>query len=476
VEKLELKSDMRNGLQTVHIFMTDGQITAGERNGKTLLEKVTNINCTNIFIGFGNDHSDKLLRTLSSSPKGEYYFIESLENAGMVYGEVVYNGLYEYMENIKISINNGEIYDYKTNTWSGNLYLDSVASGQDRTWHVRNLYTNEDVVGVEISYNTDRDKHVEYCSALYPEDGQDIDVHIKKYQWRQRTQELMYEVSELINNKDTSSLSHTHPPRPPALFRSRNIEENYAIVDAAIEKRWDIVWKMLGTNPALMNRRPLNMMYCVIHIAALQGNEEAITCLFNRGAIASVLTEDGRTAMDVARENNRDAIVELLSKRMEEYPGVGNYNIISSRVLNQHMSSMKTYMIEEGLCEDLFMKNLCDDIYVAIRSLDSNLGMMYLGARATSQGTQRAYNLTDISNMETNDIFPIQPTLRHSMSQDPNSIYASPQATVMMRGLSATVTATSCDTQLEVWIPQTTLMMSDDEDEYGDGEYAQHTS
>ena len=40
------------------------------------------------------------------------------------------------------------------------------------------------------------------------------------------------------------------------------------------------------------------------------------------------------------------------------------------------------------------MKNLCDDIYVCIKGIDSPLGYMYVTARENSQGYQRAYNIT----------------------------------------------------------------------------------
>ena len=121
------------------------------------------------------------------------------------------------------------------------------------------------------------------------------------------------------------------------------------------------------------------------------------------------------------------------------------------------------------------MENLCDDIYVAIRSLTSKLGSMYLGARVLSQGAQRAYNLTDLGQMD-NDQYPEPPRLRHNMSQNPNSVYASPQTMDMMASLSASDpdpdTATypglaptpiplirqmSLLTQVDEWEPQYTL-------------------
>ena len=75
--------------------MTDGNIN-GEIDNEVLYSKVysTYKTSTNIFVGFGQTHDNVLLKNYLHS-KGEYYFIESLENAGMVYGEVLYNSIYE---------------------------------------------------------------------------------------------------------------------------------------------------------------------------------------------------------------------------------------------------------------------------------------------------------------------------------------------------------------------------------------------
>ena len=52
-------------------------------------------------------------------------------------GEILYGGLYEYIQNLRVEIENAEFYNYKTGSWSSQLMVESIASGQTRTWHIR---------------------------------------------------------------------------------------------------------------------------------------------------------------------------------------------------------------------------------------------------------------------------------------------------------------------------------------------------
>ena len=49
------------------------------------------------------------------------------------------------------------------------------------------------------------------------------------------------------------------------------------------------------------------------------------------------------------------------------------------------------YIEAHNLKTDAFLKTLCDDIYIAIKSFDTQHGLMYTAARQTSQGRQQTY-------------------------------------------------------------------------------------
>jgi len=59
-------------------------------------------------------------------------------------------------------------------------------------------------------------------------------------------------------------------------------------------------------------------------------------------------------------------------------------------------NEMKLYMHNNGLTDDLLMKNLCDDMVIVYRTLGTRVGFMYSNARQTSQGTERAFNVYSI--------------------------------------------------------------------------------
>jgi hypothetical protein len=64
-------------LQVNHIFMTDGDPTAGECNPSKLANMVNN-NFPNVFIGFGSTHNVLLLKKLSDYENCDYLFVDNM--------------------------------------------------------------------------------------------------------------------------------------------------------------------------------------------------------------------------------------------------------------------------------------------------------------------------------------------------------------------------------------------------------------
>jgi hypothetical protein len=82
-----------------------------------------------------------------------------------------------------------------------------------------------------------------------------------------------------------------------------------------------------------------------------------------------------------------------------------------------------------NLKKDAFLKTLCDDIYIAIKSFDTEHGLMYAAARQTSQGRQQTYSCKPSTQEELipdinidNDLPPLMPpTLTRGYSVGPRS-------------------------------------------------------
>jgi hypothetical protein len=83
------------------------------------------------------------------------------------------------------------------------------------------------------------------------------------------------------------------------------------------------------------------------------------------------------------------------------------------------------YIESHNLKSDTFLKTLCDDIYIAIKSFDTRHGLMYAAARQVSQGRQQTYSSRPATQEElipdVNDLPPMPPTLTRGYSVGPRS-------------------------------------------------------
>jgi len=201
-----------------HIFLTDGLPTEGETNiGRLIkkeLENTTPIDDDNshVFIGYGEDHNGNLLQSLSFNKKnGYYYFVDKIENSGFVFGEIIHGILYTALKNINISLENGEIYNYKTNVWSSKLYISSILSEAAKIYHVRSKIPNE-TQALLTAENAITNKEYKYTIHRLPElinqiTNQFSETDLTKYILRQKTQEYLYHArSVAISIENASSV------------------------------------------------------------------------------------------------------------------------------------------------------------------------------------------------------------------------------------------------------------------------------
>ena len=193
--------------QIHHVFMTDGQPTTGIDN-QNVLKQFVDIDIFNYFVGFGIDHNAELLCTLGNvSHLSNYYFIDTLENAGLVYGEILHNILYESLNNLKIIIQNGLIYNWETNTWNDELFLPSVSSESHKTFHIISQHANDCIIKISGNVNIQNNFvpfQLNLNKSLFIFDNPDI----IKYQFRQRTMELLYEVRHFKDDTETDISSN----------------------------------------------------------------------------------------------------------------------------------------------------------------------------------------------------------------------------------------------------------------------------
>jgi hypothetical protein len=220
-----------------HIFTTDGNSTSGTKNINTL-SSLLNQEIGNIFIGFGLDHSVLTLNGLANSyEKGDYFFIDDIENGGLVYGEIIHSLLYPCFEDIKIRINNGFIYDYKKNKWIEELYIHSLFSESNKTYHLSS--SNPSLMNVSIS-----GKNISGEPLCFKADNYEIN-NLTPYIFRQKIQELLFlcndsfmklEIEELLDNL------------------KKYISENDLNDDILLKSLHDDLWIVLNTEGTKLNK------------------------------------------------------------------------------------------------------------------------------------------------------------------------------------------------------------------------------
>ena len=185
-----------------HIFLTDGKITRGSRDVSELMSySPKGDKITNVFIGYGDYHDANVLCALSRGLHNEYRFVDKLENAGLIYGEIVYNTLYYIYKNVTlVATSQCEIYDYDTNTWSNILQVNRLVSEQERVFHIR-IPSYTDANQIEVSIETQ--DNTEIARFVKTEDTQDL----TKYVLRQKTLEFLFRASSISIEKNESSSS-----------------------------------------------------------------------------------------------------------------------------------------------------------------------------------------------------------------------------------------------------------------------------
>jgi len=359
-----------------HIFMTDGDATVGERNSEVLNTFVDN-SYTNVFVGFGIEHNNIILDEISSGPNSSYYFIDKLENSGLVYGEILHGVLYKILKNCEITIKNGLLYDFKKNEWTEHLFVGNIIGETIKNYHV--ISDNPDkcvIFGKGVSFYNDSVVDDIHCDIVY-EDS------LMPFIYRQKTLEILYKGKQY----------------------SKNLKR-YACDDFDFDFDLKLDFMVEGS----------------------PGN--------------NIEPNDFVTKNKLEKEKEEEKEKEVMTNNVEK-------DVLKNE-MKALIEEMKQYMKENGLEEDGFMKNLCDDIYICYRTFDTIYGGMYSGARLTSQGTQRCYTVSDgpdinintvlfndvIDNDNDNNNNNDNPFCNYSLSQMEDTPYSTPCVLKLMKTVS----------------------------------------
>lgn len=358
------KSNMKN----IHIFMTDGNPTCGASTNAALFKHLSP-NFEHNLIGFGCDHNEQLLNNLTIKSNGNYYFIDNIENAGMVYGEVLDKVLYRVYEDVVISSENMEFYKPLTNEWSNVRIISYIGSDETQTVHFRFNWQNENMQihitaekAPEYLANPVHETHelnIEYdaCTST-TKDTQSIDV--AKYLLRQKTLELMYEATH------PNSTPNTHHDSPTLSSVTSTTSPTTSPTTSAT------------TSPTSPTTSPSQ-------IASPQFSH-----------LLSRPTTPILSVPALSRSYTPSPVMHT-PPRPQHY--LMNYQVEAIKnqafktKLTMLFDKIKAFMAANDLNEDPMLMQLLDDIQVQYKVIENPRLTAYGLARHTSQSAQRAYNV-----------------------------------------------------------------------------------
>jgi chaperonin cofactor prefoldin len=211
--KVQLKKQQSK--DTHFIFMTDGNITTGCDEVDILKQSLLE-NTHNYFIGFGMDHDYALLQGLASdqtNPNSQYYYVDAVENAGFVFGEIVHTILHPALKSGKIAVESGEIYDFNDGQWKREILLPILCEDACKHYHVRS--SDPDTFKMELTGIADElpiniMDHAMPGLIIMDENGNETELEnvgndLTIYVFRQRSLELLFQAQAYMMNKSEMS-------------------------------------------------------------------------------------------------------------------------------------------------------------------------------------------------------------------------------------------------------------------------------
>jgi uncharacterized protein YegL len=202
------EENTRGTYQIANIFMSDGEANAGVIDSRKLANMVDDC-ISNIFIGFGMDYNLDLYREFCKRPNTESHFVDSLENAGMVYGEVLHQFLFPLLKNVEISVTNGHIYNWKLNKWVTSLTESRIIGDAKKMYQIISNDPENMVVTITANvpdsierYSTEIDGVPDLCDS----DGNICAVDLTAYKFRQKTQDLLYRIARSTSHFEKQNM------------------------------------------------------------------------------------------------------------------------------------------------------------------------------------------------------------------------------------------------------------------------------
>ena len=144
-----------NTVTTLHIVMTDGEVTAGNTNEDELKGMLCN-NVEHVFIGYGAGHKAACLMNLASvNEKSSYLFLDHPTKMGAMFAQIFCPHLFTSISDVEIELTGAKFLDVESGLEVETLFVKRIAADTTKTFH---LMTDPRVDAVYYA-DGDEDRH-----------------------------------------------------------------------------------------------------------------------------------------------------------------------------------------------------------------------------------------------------------------------------------------------------------------------------
>jgi len=121
---------------TLHIQMTDGEITAGSKD-ETYLKSMLDSSAEHVFIGYGADHKAGCLINLSKvNGVSSYMFLDHPTKMGGMFAQIFHPHLFTAVSEVTITLTGAKFLDIENGCETQSMYLARVAADTTKKYHI----------------------------------------------------------------------------------------------------------------------------------------------------------------------------------------------------------------------------------------------------------------------------------------------------------------------------------------------------
>jgi hypothetical protein len=213
------------GAEQHNILMTDGDANIGETRAASLV-KLVDVDASNTFIGFGLEHNPHMITTLANTRNGAYYFIDQLERSGVAYGEILHGIVHRVYKSARLVVENGEVYDWKTNVWTNEVYIGGLAADTKKRYHIQT--DNPDKIRVRFM-----DDDIEVDETVFHGKFEDL----TQMEYRYRTLEMLFRATQMSSpHRNAIDMSGFTPLRAKST-EAKSTETQSSIRELKVEMK-----------------------------------------------------------------------------------------------------------------------------------------------------------------------------------------------------------------------------------------------